>query len=57
MLYNATHEQFRAALGDQSVLADLIVRLHSLNGHYLTELSTGLGAMAEGDLTHAVTPV
>jgi methyl-accepting chemotaxis protein len=55
--YNATREQFRAALGDDSCLEDLSDRMNSLNSHCLRGLVDGLGAMTRGDLTVAIAPV
>jgi methyl-accepting chemotaxis protein len=49
-------ETLRAALGDQSCLEDLQLRLNSLSDHCLTGLGQGLAAMAEGDLTVDVQP-
>ncbi|UTI63392.1 methyl-accepting chemotaxis protein [Paraconexibacter antarcticus] len=54
--YNATREDLRSALGDQSCLAQLGERMASLNSVCLTNLEKGLGAMAEGDLTVDVQP-
>jgi methyl-accepting chemotaxis protein len=54
--YNAVREELRAALGDQSSLADLQERLTSLSDHCLTNLGHGLGAMSRGDLTVDVQP-
>ena len=49
------YEQIRAtlrdALGSQSCLSELQDRMTSLSDHCLTGLSTGLAAVAEGDLT------
>jgi methyl-accepting chemotaxis protein len=55
--YNAMREELRAALGDQSSLADLQQRLDSLSNRCLTGLGEGLDAMAHGDLTVDVIPV
>jgi methyl-accepting chemotaxis protein len=55
--YDAARRQMRDALGDRSCLAPLTERLQSLDGNCLTDLRVGLGAVAGGDLTHAVTPV
>jgi len=55
--YNVVRERMRLALGDQSCLEDLQVRLTSLDGKCLTGLATGLNAVAEGDLTVEVIPV
>jgi methyl-accepting chemotaxis protein len=56
--YNATREDFRGALGDQSCLGQLVSRLDSLNSNCLTNLQLGLEAMARrGDLTVEVVPV
>jgi methyl-accepting chemotaxis protein len=54
--YNGVRETLRAALGDQSCLEDLQLRLNSLSDHCLTGLGQGLAAMAEGDLTVDVQP-
>jgi methyl-accepting chemotaxis protein len=55
-LYNTVREDLRARLGDQSVLADLDVRLAGLSNVCLTNLGTGLEAMVQGDLTVDVQP-
>jgi methyl-accepting chemotaxis protein len=49
--YNAMREELRAALGDQSCLEQLRVRLESLEANCLSELERGMTAMAAGDLT------
>jgi methyl-accepting chemotaxis protein len=54
--YNAMREQLRTVLGDQSVLNDLRVRLHSLHDNCLTNLNNGLQSMADGDLSIEVLP-
>jgi len=54
--YNAMREQLRSVLGDQSVLIDLRVRLHSLHDNCLTNLNNGLQSMADGDLSIEVLP-
>ena len=55
--YNAVRETLQTTLGDNSVLDDLRVRLHSLHDNCLTNLNAGLDAMAQGDLTVEVCPV
>lgn len=55
--YNAVRERMRTALGDQSCLEDLQVRLTSLDGKCLNGLANGLEAVAGGDLTVEVVPV
>jgi methyl-accepting chemotaxis protein len=55
--YNQVREQQRAALGDQSVLAEVTTRLHSLHDNCLTNLNAGLAAMNDGDLSVEVIPV
>ncbi len=54
--YNTVREDLRAKLGDHSVLADLDVRMASLDSVCLTNLGTGLTAMQSGDLTVDVQP-
>ncbi|WP_354698613.1 hypothetical protein DSM112329_04299 [Paraconexibacter sp. AEG42_29] len=54
--YNATREDLRAGLGDQSSLKQLGERMTSLNSVCLTNLEVGLGAMSRGDLTVDVQP-
>jgi methyl-accepting chemotaxis protein len=54
--YNGVRETMRSALGDQSCLEDLQIRLNSMSDHCLTGLGEGLTAMAQGDLTVAVHP-
>ena len=53
--YNEMRETLRAALGDENCLAPLTERLTSLDRDCLTDLETGLGAVADGDLTVEVT--
>jgi methyl-accepting chemotaxis protein len=55
--YNRMREELRAALGDDSCLADLRQRLTSLSDNCLTGLGTGLAAVADGDLTVDAEPV
>jgi methyl-accepting chemotaxis protein len=55
--YNAFREELRAALGDQSSLADLQVRMDSLSNNCLVALGEGLQAMTDGDLTVSAEPV
>lgn len=55
--YNVVRERMRLALGDQSCLEDLQVRLTSLDSKCLSGLAGGLNAVAEGDLTVEVIPV
>jgi methyl-accepting chemotaxis protein len=55
--YEATREQLRRALGDDSCLLSLEERLSSLDAHCLTGLGNGLQAMSTGDLTVSVQPV
>jgi methyl-accepting chemotaxis protein len=54
--YEVARKQLRAGLGDRSCLADLEQRLTSLDEHCLTNLSAGLQAMTNGDLTVHVEP-
>jgi methyl-accepting chemotaxis protein len=49
--YNELRETLRAGLGDASSLEDLRDRLTSLSEHCLTNLGSGLAAVAGGDLT------
>jgi methyl-accepting chemotaxis protein len=56
--YNATRENFRSALGDESCLDQLVTRLGSLSSNCLSNLQLGLEAMSQrGDLTMEVVPV
>jgi methyl-accepting chemotaxis protein len=55
--YNAIREQLRTALGDQSSLEELSVKLHSLSENCLVSLGDGLTAITEGDLTVSAVPV
>ncbi len=55
--YNAFREQMRVALGDQSCLTDLQVRLTSLSDNCLASLGSGLEAITRGDLTVGADPV
>ena len=55
--YNEMRETLREALGDHSCLDELRDRLSSLSDNCLTGLSTGLAAVAEGDLTIDAQPV
>jgi methyl-accepting chemotaxis protein len=55
--YEVVRETYRSALGDQSCLNDLEVRLASLSDNCLTNLGAGLEAMTRGDLTVDVQPV
>ena len=48
--YNEMRETLRTALGDESRLVPLTERLTSLDRDCLTDLETGLGAVAGGDL-------
>jgi len=54
--YNTMREDLRSALGDQSILGQLGVRLKSLNENCLTNLEGGVRAMQHGDLTVQVDP-
>ena len=54
--YNEMRETLREALGDQSSLEALTVKLESLNSNCLTNLERGLTAMRDGDLTQSVIP-
>lgn len=55
------YEDLRADLstrfGERSCLPQLEQALHSLNNHCLSDLDTGLQAMADGDLTRSAAPV
>jgi methyl-accepting chemotaxis protein len=55
--YETVRSELHATLGDQSVLDDLRTRLHSLHDHCLTNLNSGLDAVAAGDLSIEVIPV
>jgi methyl-accepting chemotaxis protein len=55
--YNTMREHLRAALGDQSCLNELEVRMSSLSDNCLVALGEGLSAMRDGDLTLAAKPV
>lgn len=55
--YEALRAELRRALGDHSCLHDLQARLTSLSDNCLTALSTGLGAVAAGNLTVDAHPV
>jgi methyl-accepting chemotaxis protein len=55
--YETLRSQLRDALGDQSSLAPLTARLHSLSDHCLAGLGDGLRAVAGGDLTVEAIPV
>jgi methyl-accepting chemotaxis protein len=55
--YNTVRETLRSALGDQSTLEELTVRMESLSNHCLVGLGNGLAAMAQGDLTVGAEPV
>jgi len=54
--YNEIRATLRDALGDQSCLDDLSVRLHSMTTHCLQGLGDGLEAMTRGDLTVSAEP-
>jgi methyl-accepting chemotaxis protein len=55
--YNAIRQQLRTALGDQSSLQALSVKLDSLSENCLVSLGDGLTAMTQGDLTVSAVPV
>jgi methyl-accepting chemotaxis protein len=55
--YESLRRDLARALGDHSCLPDLLVALQSLNAHCLTDLDTGLQAMADGDYTLSARPV
>jgi methyl-accepting chemotaxis protein len=55
--YNGFRGELAEVLGDHSSLQAVQVRLDSLTDNCLAGLTEGLGRMAEGDLTHDVTPV
>jgi methyl-accepting chemotaxis protein len=55
--YDEMRQTLCRALGDQSILFELSERLHSLHDNCLTNLGSGLDAMANGDLTVDVQPV
>jgi methyl-accepting chemotaxis protein len=56
-LYNSVREDLRSKLGDQSILADLDIKMESIDKNCLVSLATGLTALRNGDLTVDATPV
>ncbi len=55
--YNEVRETMRAALGDHSVLADLDVKMKSIDNNCLVALGKGLEGLRNGDLTIDAQPV
>ena len=55
--YNTVRETMRAALGDHSILADLDVKMASIDKNCLVSLGEGLTALRNGDLTVEAHPV
>ncbi|MFP5364209.1 MAG: methyl-accepting chemotaxis protein, partial [Thermoleophilia bacterium] len=55
--YNAVRENLRGALGDQSILADLDIKMESIDNNCLVSLGTGLEGLRNGDLTIEAHPV
>jgi methyl-accepting chemotaxis protein len=56
-LYNTVRETMRATLGDRSVLADLDLKMESIDKNCLVALANGLTALRDGDLTVDAQPV
>ena len=54
--YDVLRSELRESLGDQSVLAPLTERLHSLSDNCLAGLGDGIRAAAGGDLTVEAVP-
>lgn len=54
--YESLRVELAGALGDISCLAELRLRLRSLEEHCLTDLDVGLQSMVDGDLTRAARP-
>ncbi len=55
--YNEVRETMRAALGDHSILADLDVKMKSIDDNCLVALGKGLEGLRSGDLTIDAQPV
>jgi methyl-accepting chemotaxis protein len=55
--YNEVREEFRSALGDHSILADLDAKMTSIDKNCLVSLADGLTALRDGDLTVEAIPV
>ena len=55
--YNEVRETMRAALGDHSILADLDVKMKSIDNNCLVALGKGLEGLRNGDLTIDAQPV
>ncbi|MGH2899725.1 MAG: hypothetical protein ACRDMZ_13715, partial [Solirubrobacteraceae bacterium] len=55
--YNTVREDLRAKLGDHSILADLDVKMKSIDNNCLVALSKGLEGLRSGDLTIEAVPV
>gem|GEM_PF-2133002 len=55
--YNEVRETMRAALGDHSILADLDVKMKSIDNNCLVALGKGLEGLRNGDLTIEAIPV
>jgi methyl-accepting chemotaxis protein len=49
--YNGVRESLRESLGDHSILADLGIRMESIDNNCLVSLADGLTALRSGDLT------
>jgi methyl-accepting chemotaxis protein len=55
--YNEVRETMRAALGDHSILADLDIKMKSIDNNCLVALGKGLEGLRNGDLTIEAIPV
>ena len=55
--YNEVRETMRASLGDHSILADLDVKMKSIDNNCLVALGKGLEGLRNGDLTIEAIPV